>query len=138
MRSGATSRELVAVVAELPGSSFLDYRAANNSGTDVVLTFQALPPGILGSSPWGGPSLPAGDLGGAVTVPGHAGDWISDTSAVPDRGLTPYTLAAGELVGAAWDGPDRAVIFDLVRRADPRAVVALAGLLHPRRCACRH
>ena len=133
MRAGATSRELVAVVGELPASSFLDFRRANNSGTDVVLTFRELPPGILGSSPWGGPSLPAGDLGDAVTLPGDTGGWVPDVSRVPDRGLTPYSLAAGELVGAAWDGPERARIFDLVRQADPRAVVALADLLRPRR-----
>lgn len=132
VQAGATPAEIGTVVAGLPPASFVDHMPARQTG--VVLLFRRFPDGVPD------PAVPSGGSGGgqeAVTLPGG---WVPDVAAVPDRGLTPYQVAAYELISAAADSAIGARVFDLVRREAPETVVALAGLLRDRtrgRCRCR-
>ncbi|WP_157734865.1 hypothetical protein [Pseudofrankia inefficax] len=102
----------------------------------VDLVFRDTALGVGGSSPWRTPdgtsprrAPDTDDVADALTLPGDVVGWVPDISAVFDPGINRYTLAAQELIGAAWDGAARARIFDLVRREEPETVIALADML---------
>jgi hypothetical protein len=121
---GATSRELAAVAAELPPTVYVDHHALAPGAEAVILTFRDLPDGVtLGSAPWDVPTPDPAVATDAVTRPARQPGWVPDLRAVADPGISPYTLVAQELIAAAWDGPDRARIFDLVTRESPQTVI---------------
>jgi hypothetical protein len=134
---GATPVEVALSAVTMPPASFVSFMSNQRHPSGVVLLFRRFPDGVPD------PAAPAGGGGGgleAMTVPGGAVEgWVPDLSKVerptPDLGLTPYGVAMAELLGAVADLADRALVLDLVVRADPRAVVALAEVLRQRR-AC--
>ncbi|OHV58683.1 hypothetical protein BCD48_42275 [Pseudofrankia sp. BMG5.36] len=119
IRSGATPRDLATIADVMLPAVYLRCRVL--PATDAVLVFGANPAGAE-----------------APVRPPAA--WTPSTDGMPDGGLTPHQMAMYELITAAPDAATGTRILDLVTRAHPAAVVALAQVLYTARhgrCACR-
>jgi hypothetical protein len=149
VKSGTTSRELVAVAAELPPSLFVDHIRPQVGGSDVVLVFTQVGPGVAASAPWRDAAARP-DVHEAATVAGGPDGWVPDVSAAAvgaAPGLNLYQFAVGELVRAAPDDAAAARIIGMIGRVPPPTFVVLADLLRAaarggraRRscCSCDH
>lgn len=139
VRSGASTRELVAVAAGLPAACLVDVVPMDRAGNGAVLVFREFPAGtVADSAPWSGPGSQDGS-GGVTQTAAGSGGWVPAVggAAGPDLGLTPYELAVGELVRAAADEAEAARVVGMLGRVHPSTFVVLADMLHRAREARR-
>jgi hypothetical protein len=54
----------------------------------------------------------------------------------PDRGLSEFQVAVGQLMTATDDPAVAARIYALVQREEPETMVALSRVVRPRNCRC--